>query len=198
VAGAVALFVAVMVFRIMRDPYGGNLHGCHQPGGFHGAGRPARCHDIALAVGMQRMAGHGAIIRRLAAVETLGSTSVICADKTGTLTRNEMTVTAAWLPGGRLVEVSGAGYHPQGSFHERSRELDPASDPALISLLRAAALCNDAHLVPPDRDNERWRILGDPTEAALLTAACKAHIDLEVLAQDWRRQAEIPFGPSVG
>jgi Ca2+-transporting ATPase len=97
---------------------------------------------IALAVGMQRMAARGAIIRRLSAVETLGSTTVICTDKTGTLTRNEMTVSTLWLPGGVEVDVSGIGYAPEGKFS--------ADDTALAPLLHAAALCNDAQLLPPE------------------------------------------------
>ncbi|MBK8162970.1 MAG: HAD-IC family P-type ATPase [Gammaproteobacteria bacterium] len=146
---------------------------------------------IALAVGMQRMARRGAIVRRLAAVETLGSTSVICSDKTGTLTRNEMTVTDVWLPGGRRIEVGGAGYHPEGALREDGRESPP--DSALTALLEAMALCNDARLVPPDSEDSRWRPLGDPTEAALLTLALKGALDLEVLNRSWPRWGELPF-----
>jgi len=146
---------------------------------------------IALAVGMQRMARRGAIVRRLAAVETLGSTSVICSDKTGTLTRNEMTVTDVWLPGGRHIEVAGAGYHPNGALREDRRESSP--DSALTALLEAAALCNDARLVPPNSEDSRWRPLGDPTEAALLTLALKGTIDLEALNRNWPRRGELPF-----
>ena len=122
---------------------------------------------IALAVGMQRMAARGAIVRRLAAVETLGSTTVICSDKTGTLTRNEMTVTAAWLPDGRTLEITGAGYSPEGKVLAGEREITASDDAAFRALLEAAALCNDAQLVPPDDADSRWRPLGDPTEAAL-------------------------------
>ncbi len=146
---------------------------------------------IALAVGMQRMAGRGAIVRRLAAVETLGSTSVICSDKTGTLTRNEMTVTTLWLPGDRRIEVGGAGYAPQGVLREDGREL--SADPMVEALLEAVALCNDARLVPPDDEDSRWRPLGDPTEAALLTLAMKGPLDLEALKRNWPRWGEIPF-----
>jgi magnesium-transporting ATPase (P-type) len=146
---------------------------------------------IALAVGMQRMAARGAIVRRLAAVETLGSTSVICSDKTGTLTRNEMTATALWLPDGRRIEVSGAGYAPDGRLLEEGREV-PA-DPVLETLLEAMALCNDARLIPPDGEDARWRPLGDPTEAALLTLAMKGLPSLEALQRQWPRRGEIPF-----
>jgi Ca2+-transporting ATPase len=150
---------------------------------------------IALAVGMQRMARRGAIVRRLAAVETLGSTSLICSDKTGTLTRNEMTVTDVWLSGDRRIEVSGAGYHPEGALRENGRESPP--DTALAALLEAVALCNDARLVPPDSGDSRWRPLGDPTEAALLTLALKGAIDLEAVNRSWPRWGELPFDTGV-
>jgi Ca2+-transporting ATPase len=148
---------------------------------------------IALAVGMQRMAGRGAIIRRLAAVETLGSISVICTDKTGTLTQNEMTVTELWLPRRGPVEVSGVGYAPEGTFRTAAGELDPANEPEVAALLAAAVLCNDAQLVPPDLTVPRWRPLGDPTEAALLTAGLKAFIDPEQTRGAWPRHRELPF-----
>jgi magnesium-transporting ATPase (P-type) len=147
---------------------------------------------IALAVGMQRMAGRGAIIRRLSAVETLGSTTVICSDKTGTLTRNEMTVSALWLPGGRQIDVSGAGYAPQGALSVAGTAVDPR-DAAVAALLRAAALCNDAELVPPQDDITQWTVLGDPTEAALLVAAGKAGIEVSALRRQSPREAELPF-----
>jgi Ca2+-transporting ATPase len=146
---------------------------------------------IALAVGMQRMAGRGAIVRRLAAVETLGSTSIICTDKTGTLTRNEMTVTEIHLRNGRLIEVTGVGYSPQGALQENGKPVKQDAD--LQTLLEAAALCNDAKLVAPDEEDNRWRALGDPTEAALLTLAKKGGISLEALDRNWVRWGEIPF-----
>jgi Ca2+-transporting ATPase len=144
---------------------------------------------IALAVGMQRMAARGAIIRRLSAVETLGSTTVICSDKTGTLTRNQMTVVALWLPDrGREVAVTGTGYVPEGNFEGA----DPG-DVAVQTLLQAAALCNDAELVPPDGARADWTVLGDPTEAALRVLAAKAGLDLAALGAAWPREAELPF-----
>lgn len=150
---------------------------------------------IALAVGMQRMAARGAIVRRLSAVETLGSTTVICTDKTGTLTKNEMTVTGAWLPdsGGRLLEVSGTGYAPEGSVLAGESESNAATDASLRRFAEAGALCNDAQLTPPGGDESRWQVLGDPTEAALLTFAGKAGCDMEGLKRDYPRTAEIPF-----
>jgi len=147
---------------------------------------------IALAVGMQRMAARGAIIRRLSAVETLGSTTVICSDKTGTLTRNEMTAVALWLPGGRQVSVGGIGYVPEGPITERGKPADTA-DPALRQLLLAAALCNDAQLLPAAEGSAGWTVLGDPTEGALLVLAHKAGLTLEALRREAPREAELPF-----
>ena len=148
---------------------------------------------IALAVGMQRMARRGAIVRRLAAVETLGSTSIICSDKTGTLTKNEMTVTTIVLPDGCQIQVSGAGYSPEGRLALADKTITMPDDGGLKALLEAVVLCNDAQLLPPDAEDNRWRALGDPTEAALLTVAVKSGIDLDALRQQHPRHAEIPF-----
>ena len=152
---------------------------------------------IALAVGMQRMAARGAIIRRLSAVETLGSTTVICSDKTGTLTRNEMTVVAVWLPGaadgrGRKIEVEGTGWQPKGRLQEDGRTADP-HDPMLRTLIEAAVLCNDAELHPPHGPVRGWTVTGDPTEAALLVLARKAGVDPAALRVAAPREAELPF-----
>jgi Ca2+-transporting ATPase len=148
---------------------------------------------IALAVGMQRMARRGAIVRRLAVVETLGSTSIICSDKTGTLTKNEMTVTTLVLPDGRRIAATGAGYSPEGRLNLDGKDIAATDDPALKSLLEAVVLCNDAQLVPPDAEDTRWRALGDPTEAALLTVALKGCVEPESLRHHSPRRAEIPF-----
>lgn len=147
---------------------------------------------IALAVGMQRMADRGAIIRRLSAVETLGSTTVICSDKTGTLTRNEMTAVSLWLPGERQFCVSGIGYVPEGAIDEGSCPAN-ATDPELRNLLMAAALCNDAQLLAPEDERACWTVLGDPTEGALLVLAQKAGLTIEALRRDAPREAELPF-----
>jgi magnesium-transporting ATPase (P-type) len=147
---------------------------------------------IALAIGMQRMAARGAIVRRLSAVETLGSTSVICSDKTGTLTKNEMTVTALWLADGRSIDVSGTGYEPAGSLTCEGAAIEE-SDVGVRRLLEASALCNDADLIAPDASNPRWRAIGDPTEAALVVAAKKAGIDVALLRRNMPRRGEIPF-----
>jgi magnesium-transporting ATPase (P-type) len=145
---------------------------------------------IALAVGMQRMARRGAIIRRLSAVETLGSVTVICSDKTGTLTRNEMTARQLWLADGREINVSGIGYVPLGEL----QPAPPADDAALQALLRCAVLCNDAELLPPEEDlRDEWTVLGDPTEGALLVLAEKAGRPAGSARAEAPREAELPF-----
>ena len=199
VAAAIALFVAVMAFGLLRgmDTVEIFMVAISQMVSMVPEGLPVAV-TIALSVGMQRMAKQGAIVRRLAAVETLGSTSVICSDKTGTLTSNEMTVTTIWLPGGRHIEVSGAGYKPKGTLVEDGVDLAAETDDGLRPLIRTGALCNDAHLVPPDREDQRWHALGDPTEAALLTLASKACVDSPQRLRAWRRLAEIPFDPDAG
>jgi Ca2+-transporting ATPase len=144
---------------------------------------------IALAVGMQRMARRGAIVRTLSSVETLGCTTVICTDKTGTLTNNEMTATDLWLADGRALTVSGSGYSPNGELSG----LENPADSGLRLILEAGVLCNDSQLVPPDKGEGRWRALGDPTEAALLTLAMKGGVEPAGLRREWPRRAEIPF-----
>jgi P-type Ca2+ transporter type 2C len=144
---------------------------------------------MTLALGMQRMARRHALIRRLPAVETLGSTTVICTDKTGTLTRNEMTVRAVQL-GERRVEVTGTGYAPTGEFRVQGQRIDvPANDPLRLAL-RIGALCNDAKV---DRTDGGATVLGDPTEGALIIAAEKGGLDRITLDRDYPRVGEIPF-----
>ncbi|MGE5153884.1 MAG: cation-transporting P-type ATPase [Bdellovibrio bacteriovorus] len=144
---------------------------------------------ITLAIGVQRMARRNAIIRRLPAVETLGSVAVICSDKTGTLTRNEMTLTAIATPG-LQVRVTGSGYDPHGGFERDGTAYAIQRDPVLMLALRAAALCGDTTLEHRDGD---WRVLGDPMEGALQIAALKAGIDPEAEARDLPRTDLIPF-----
>ena len=144
---------------------------------------------IALAVGVTRMARRNAIIRRLPAVEALGSVTVICSDKTGTLTRNEMTVTSVVLDG-TSIAVSGAGYAPIGDFMVDGAPIEPARRASLMDALRGAALCNDASLT---RHGDEWRIEGDPTEAALVVAAVKAGLSLDQEAKSLPRTDVIPF-----
>jgi P-type Ca2+ transporter type 2C len=141
---------------------------------------------ISLAIGMQRLLGCHALANHLATVETLGSTAIICTDKTGTLTCNQMTVRRIWTAAGQ-VKLAGEGYRPEGAVAAEAGEL-PAG--ALRRLLTAAVLASDAGLV--EKDGE-WTVHGDPTEAALLVAAAKAGLDLQVLNNDRPRIGEIPF-----
>lgn len=149
---------------------------------------------ITLAIGVERMARRRAIIRRLPAVETLGAVTTICSDKTGTLTRNELTVRAV-ATAGAIYEASGSGYDPHGGFTRLERDAgqqdvscEDAAD--LLAILRAASLCNDAEL---REAREVWSVEGDPTEGALLTAAVKAGVDLRAQALELPRTDEIPF-----
>lgn len=148
---------------------------------------------ITLAIGVSRMAQRHAVIRKLPAVETLGSTTVICSDKTGTLTKNEMTVQALFA-GGHSFAVEGAGYEPVGMIRSAGLAVDlnttPAPTPALQDCLLAGALCNDSQHV--EREG-RWSIVGDPTEGALLVAAKKAGIDVNLLNEQFPRMDAIPF-----
>jgi Ca2+-transporting ATPase len=148
--------------------------------------------SLALAGGLWRLARRGALVRRLAAVETLGSTTVICADKTGTMTENQMTTTSLRY-GGRRITVGGGGRSGAGSFvDETGGGVAPLADPHLTLLLTTAVLCNDASLrAAPDG----LHLLGDPTEAALLVTAVKAGLDPGELARAWPRRREIPFDP---
>ena len=144
---------------------------------------------VTLALGVQRMAKRQAIVRRLPAVEALGAVTVICSDKTGTLTRNEMTVQRI-VCAGLDVDVSGVGYEPVGDFAIGGRVIDTERHPALALALRAGVLCNDAQL----RDEEgRWSVVGDPTEGALLVAGQKAGFTQHVGSAEWPRLDSIPF-----
>ena len=144
---------------------------------------------ISLAIGVQRMAKRNALIRRLPAVETLGCTSVICSDKTGTLTKDEMTVRTI-IVAGRTIDVSGTGYEPRGSFTEHGVPIEPPA--ALRLLLRAAVLASDAQVVrAPDGDG--WHVKGDPTEGALIVAAAKLGVHKTEEDSACPRLGEIPF-----
>lgn len=144
---------------------------------------------ITLAIGVQRMAARNAIIRRLHAVETLGSVSVICSDKTGTLTRNEMMVQTALTAAG-AVEVTGEGYEPRGALWHEGREFDVAENPVMQELALAALLCNDAALRQADSG---WIVDGDPMEGALVSFAEKAGYEIELTRKQFPRADEIPF-----
>lgn len=147
---------------------------------------------LSLAMGVQRMANRHALIKKLSSVETLGCTTVICTDKTGTLTQNAMTVTDIWLSGKRL-KVTGGGYAPQGQIVDGGGPPDDSLKADLGELLAAAGLCNNARLLPPNDGAGRWTVLGDPTEAALRVAAPKGGVDLEALQDERPRIRELPF-----
>jgi magnesium-transporting ATPase (P-type) len=145
---------------------------------------------ITLAIGVQRMAARHAIVRRMPAVETLGAVTTICSDKTGTLTKNEMTARRL-VTADRALDVSGGGYAPQGGFAAEGRDLDPVDLPELADIARAALLCNDAAL--REQADGEWRLEGDPTEGALLTLALKAGLDPRFEAEALPRTDAIPF-----
>jgi Ca2+-transporting ATPase len=138
---------------------------------------------LALALGAHRMAQRAAVVRSLPAVETLGSVTVLAADKTGTLTEGRMLVERLWTPESGEVSVTGSGYEPEGSIE----------DGVPARLLRDVVLCNDAELLPPDAEHPRWRPMGDPTEAALLALAAKGDMTAGPTRDAFPRHAEIPF-----
>jgi P-type Ca2+ transporter type 2C len=156
---------------------------------------------LSLAMGSQRMAKRNALIKKLSAVETLGCTTVICTDKTGTLTQNEMTVRNLWIPCktdsksvGKVLKVTGNGYAPVGRIFTGETEITSEGDSNLRALLLAAGLCNNSKLLPPNGDGKnRWTILGDPTEAALLVVARESGIDLATEEEQTPRLRELPF-----
>jgi Ca2+-transporting ATPase len=145
---------------------------------------------VTLAIGTQRMIRRHALIRKLPAVETLGSVTVICTDKTGTLTQNKMSVGEIWTVSGS-IQVEGTDYSPTGGFNRDGQAIaTPTQSPELAALLTAACLCNDAVL---KQEGGTWTVLGDPTEGALLTLAAKAGLSRPTLDEVLRRQQELPF-----
>jgi Ca2+-transporting ATPase len=149
---------------------------------------------ICLALGMQRMVSRHALIRKLSAVETLGCATVICSDKTGTLTQNEMTVVQGWSAGGAF-QVTGEGYNPTGQLLRNGRPCDLSAELATALLLRGALLCNDARLEESGEEagQRTWRMVGDPTEGAMVVVAAKAGLWRPEAEPTWPRVAEIPF-----
>ncbi len=145
---------------------------------------------LSLAMAVQRLAQHGVLVKRLALVETLGNISVICTDKSGTLTQNQMTVQQVWVAGQRLA-VSGVGYEPRGGFTPRPQ--GQPFEPDLSGLLTAAVLCNNSRLTPPTPEIPKWSCLGDQTEAALRVAGIKGGMEETALERAFPRVHEIPF-----
>jgi Ca2+-transporting ATPase len=145
--------------------------------------------SVTLALGVRRMADRNAIIRRMSAVETLGSTTVICSDKTGTITKNQMTVRMLWA-GGQTYEVSGEGYQPEGEIKAAGGEAIGELPATLEPLVRIGVLCNNANLKEKDG---QWSVEGNPSEGGLLVAAIKAGLEIEQMRKDGERLAEIPF-----
>ncbi len=156
---------------------------------------------IALAVGVHRMSKRKTIVRKLSAVESLGSTTLICTDKTGTLTRNEIVVTNIYLPSNNThLLITGEGYSPQGDIFE-SPSLDSNiktpfqahSNKNFQTLIEAITLCNDAQLISPKAPSDQWKIIGDPTEGAMLVLAEKAGVATSEMRKNFPRKAELPF-----
>lgn len=144
---------------------------------------------ISLALGAREFAKRHAIIRKLSSAESLGATTIICSDKTGTLTKGEMTVRKVYCDG-KITDVTGVGYEPKGEFHQSINPINPKNDNDLSLLLRIGALCNNAHL---DNDNNTWSIMGDPTEGSLIVAAAKAGFEQKELESQYPRKNEVPF-----
>jgi magnesium-transporting ATPase (P-type) len=148
--------------------------------------------SVALAAGVQRMAKRKALLKRLSAVETLGCTTVICTDKTGTLTKGEITVKEVWFPGKEIIQVSGSGYEPDGDFLLAGKIIDVARENELF--FHSIALCNNAKLVEPSSSKKKWGVIGDPTEASLLTLLSKAGYNQQHLLNTNKRIYELSFG----
>ena len=146
---------------------------------------------LALAASVQKMARKNALIKRLSSVETLGSTNIICTDKTGTITKNEMTVRKIWIPC-KIIDVTGTGYQPEGGFFHKGKSISHRDNRELKLLMRSATFCNDSKLMEPEKSG-KYRIIGDPTEASLLVAARKNRFDWEEQLQKKPRIIELPF-----
>ncbi|WP_299087030.1 calcium-translocating P-type ATPase, SERCA-type [uncultured Metabacillus sp.] len=188
----VALFLTVLVVGIGvlqgHDLYNMFLAGVSLAVAAIPEGLPAIV-TVALSLGVQRMIKQKSIVRKLPAVETLGCASVICSDKTGTMTQNKMTVTHVWS-GERQWNVSGTGYHPHGEFLYHDRAVDVAKTKTLQQILTFGALCNSASIIEKEGD---YRLDGDPTEGALLVAAMKAGLYKEILMRNFEVIEEFPF-----
>ncbi|WP_425456458.1 calcium-translocating P-type ATPase, SERCA-type [Cohnella pontilimi] len=211
IAVAILLTVMVVVAGVLHGQplYGMFLAGVSLAVAAIPEGLPAIV-TIALALGVQRMIRRRAIVRKLPSVETLGCASVICSDKTGTLTQNQMTVTRLWL-GGRRIDVSGEGYEPTGQLKHDGKSIEAKGDAALRRMTQVAALCNNAVLAQGEQaeepkkkktskaeeqpELEGWKVKGDPTEGALLVLAAKTGMTRSALESLYRRTKEFPFDP---
>ncbi len=204
IAAALGITVLVVIAGILHGlpPYGMFLAGVSLAVAAIPEGLPAIV-TIALAIGVQRMIRQKAVVRKLPSVETLGCASVICSDKTGTLTQNKMTVTQIWMQD-KYMEVSGDGYAPHGDIKAGNAPADPRRDSVLRRLLHIAALCNNAEIyqeTTPNIGKKRkhpsieggWKMKGDPTEAALVALAAKGGQSKESLAGLYEREREWPF-----
>jgi Ca2+-transporting ATPase len=201
---AIALTIVVVLAGIIhgQPAYGMFLAGVSLAVAAIPEGLPAIV-TIALAMGVQRMIKRRAIVRKLPSVETLGCASVICSDKTGTLTQNKMTVTHMWVDG-KLLEVTGTGYEPYGEMKFEGHHIDPNNNLTLERLLSIAILCNNAALVEEEQDTSKkkaskaveqpvWMIKGDPTEGALIVLGAKAGITPKTTGGFYTREMEFPF-----
>lgn len=201
---ALGLTVMVVVAGILhgQPAYGMFLAGVSLAVAAIPEGLPAIV-TIALALGVQRMIKRKAIVRKLPSVETLGCASVICSDKTGTLTQNKMTVTRLWL-GGRNLEVTGEGYEPFGQILDDGKPVELKNDQALRRLLQVGALCNNASIYETFPEEQRkkkakeelkstWELKGDPTEGALVALAAKMGMTAQSLGAMYVREREFPF-----
>ncbi len=191
--GALAICGAVFALGWLRgfDPLGMFLVAVSLAVAAVPEGLPAVV-TITLALGMREMITRNALIRRLSSVETLGSTTVICSDKTGTLTQNRMSVTRVWVDD-RMIEITGPADEPRGEFKLDGESIPPDSLPALTTALWVAALNNDAVIERGMNGEDGFRIVGEPTEAALMLAAAKAGVWKEPLSEAYPRIEEIPF-----
>ncbi|RYL93433.1 cation-transporting P-type ATPase [Sporolactobacillus sp. THM7-4] len=148
---------------------------------------------LALAIGVQRMAKRHALVKKLSSVETLGGATVICTDKTGTLTENEMTVKEIWTPA-RDYMVNGVGYEPKGEIMAGGEKVDEQHLPEeLATLLKIGLVCNNSRLVEPSRENQNWNIIGDPTEGSLVVLAGKAGLTRDKTLEEYPLVSQIPF-----
>ncbi|MCR8641722.1 calcium-translocating P-type ATPase, SERCA-type [Paenibacillus sp. N1-5-1-14] len=199
---SIALTVVVVVAGIIhgQPPYGMFLAGVSLAVAAIPEGLPAIV-TIALALGVQRMIKRKAIVRKLPSVETLGCASVICSDKTGTLTQNKMTVTHLWVSG-QTLEVTGDGYTPFGKIYREGMIIEPAKNETLRQLLQIGVLCSNAVLYEEPQDPKRkkgkdegpqWQIKGDPTEGALVVLGAKEGVTRQLLDKMYQRVKEFPF-----